>query len=214
MSVDSNLPFPRYYEPDVLYTGASAYWEVSYPFYDPSVYSLNYYFRSPLGNNFNITTQSGQVGTGSQGFMVLVPPAVTALWKVDAYSWQAVMVDGAGNQFVVRKGRCKVELGLSTTTDPYDDRTFAMKALALIQGQLQNRLPAGIDRYMIGGRDITKIPLTQLTDLEKYYEERVKGELAQEDTKKGRSNRRTLFTQFVAPLGTGSPYDPTRNGGM
>ena len=86
------------------------------------------------------------------------------------YSWQ---IFGTLSSKVYHLGRGTVQVfGFADTTDASDNRTHAEKMLALIEAELQARVPgtgAAVDSFTIGSRQFENVDLETLEKLRQKY---------------------------------------------
>lgn len=100
----------------------------------------------------------GTVVTGA--FEATLDAAKTAALKPGNYRWIET-VSLSGEKFTAAEGHIKVERDLEAAA-PGDAQTHEERTVSIIEAVLEGRLTDGIESYTIGGRAVTKIPITEL----------------------------------------------------
>jgi hypothetical protein len=143
-------------------------------------------FRAHGSNPIDLT--SFTTGTG-YGFDI--PAASTSAWAKGGYNWTTKAVKGA-EKFTVGTGYMEVRPD-PTTVDASDDvRSHAQKMLDLIEAALSGRITSDMESYQIAGRQISKIPFSELHKMREQYLSEIESE---EAATLGRPQR-TIVAQF------------------
>lgn len=161
--------------------------------YPPATYDLKYSARlmgSSTGT-FDITATSD-----STGFYVDEASATTDAYTVGEYNWQAYIIRKSDSE------RIKVDSGVWTVlanfdTDDVDTRSHAKKMVDLLESVIEGRATDGVQYYMIGDRQISKIPAGELRELLNDYRAEYDRELAKEAIERGDANPNNLTVRFV-----------------
>ena len=74
--------------------------------------------------------------------------------------------------------------------------THAATMLAAIEAVLEGRITADIETYSIAGRQITKIPISELLTLRSKYKIEVQAEEDAERIKLGLGSKKTIKVRF------------------
>ena len=125
--------------------------------------------------------------------LVNVAAATTAAWAAGSYSWRAV-VSLAGEVYTVDAGTITIKPAFSVAT--LDDRSFARSALANIEAYLVDANNLSAARYSIAGREIHKIPMSDLLKARDKYRAEVALEDAATNAGRGLPDRRRIYVRF------------------
>jgi hypothetical protein len=74
--------------------------------------------------------------------------------------------------------------------------SHASTMLEKIEAVLEGRIDSDVESYQIAGRNITKIPITELIVLRDRYKRETVSEVAAEDLELGLGNKRKILTRF------------------
>jgi len=78
------------------------------------------------------------------------------------------------------------------------EKTFCAKMLEKIQATMLERIDGDVESYSIEGRDIAKIPMEQLVEMESKYKALVQHESDDQDIAAGlKSNPNKIVTKFL-----------------
>jgi hypothetical protein len=175
-------------EPKNFAAGETVEWTKSIADYaSTDGWSLIYSIRGPTVFE-DVTATPNSDGS----YSVLIAASVTQPLQAGTYQWaaHAYKVGPPVLRYPVGRGVIVVTPNLGTAETV---TTHAARMLTLIEAALEGRIPAGMEQYQIGGRQITKIPTNDLYALRAKY----RSELAME-RKPGRSNPTRKVT-FVNP---------------
>ena len=145
---------------------------------------LSYVVTGPSTIKFSATAD----GTG---WAVTVAVAVTTKLPGGTYRW-ASYVTLAGERFQVGSGTLLVAANLGALGADISTASFAVRALAIVEAALEQRLPAGLEEYEIAGKSVKHMALTELLTART----RLRHEVASERTG---GKMATLEAAFVAP---------------
>lgn len=74
--------------------------------------------------------------------------------------------------------------------------SHATTMLAAIEAVLEGRIDSDVEQYQIAGRQITKIPISELKQLRKEYKAEVKKEENIQNIKLGKSSKQIMHVRF------------------
>ena len=163
-------------EPYEVTCGDTWKWDKSLADYKPSeTWALTYSFRSRTGTGFNVT---GSANTANDGWNIVVAASATASYPAGEYDWQAYVTKGS-ERFMVDSGKLVVaqNLNAAVTGSTTDLRSHAKKMVDIIRTALEGRIDSDVENYSIGGRAITKIPVSELVSILATYEEKLEEEV-------------------------------------
>lgn len=110
------------------------------------------------------------VASGEE-WTITIPAASTAGLEPGGYEW-AVIVSGsgsyAGREHTLETGTLEVLVDLEAA-EPGDRQSHAEKTLAVIEAAIEGRLAAGMEHYIINGRQVTHIKMSDLVRLRGVY---------------------------------------------
>lgn len=75
--------------------------------------------------------------------------------------------------------------------------SHATTMLAAIEAVLEGRIDSDVESYQIAGRQITKIPFSELREMRDYYKSEASREKNKENVALGKGNRNKIKTKFV-----------------
>ena len=182
-------------EPNTLIAGDLWRWRRSdlSDLYDPTDYDLKYSARKLAATTtlLDITATSD-----ATGFYVDVASATTADYEVGDYAWQAYIIRKSDSERIsVDNGHFTIVANFDVdTTDP---RSHAKRMIDLLEAVLENRADDGVQYYMIGNRQISKIPADELRKLLNDYHAEYRREQAAEAIKRGDANPNTINVRFI-----------------
>lgn len=171
--------------------GATYNWEVKLADYLPSDgWSLKYYLRG-VGTGLDITaTDEDDV------FQVEINATQSAALTMGSYAWQSFAEKSADKIFIAG-GNLKIKEGFSTinAATTFDNRSAIKIALDAIDALLANKATLDQQRYVIGNRQLDRIPIPDLLNLRKEYQKLYNQELRAEAAKNGKFK---VFTPYYA----------------
>jgi len=150
-------------------------------------------FTTPTQAPIDITAT-----TSGADYRVQAAAAVTAGWKVGAYTW-ARWVEKAGpirqslgeGQFVIKTDPAEAVQG-------YDGRSHARKVLDQIEAAIE-AFSFGVKQYTIGNRSMTKQDMPEIITMRDRYRAEVASEDAAAKMASGLGNPRNVGIRFSRP---------------
>ena len=171
-------------EPYDAIAGDTWKWNKTLADYKPSEsWVLTYSFRSKTGTGFNITASAN---SANDGWEIVAGKNSTVTYTAGEYDW-AAYVAKSGERFLVDSGKLVIKTNIEavSTSSTGDLRSHAKKMVDNIQAVLEGRIDSDVENYTIGGRSISKIPITELVTLLNTYEEK----LEEEEKKRRHDNK-------------------------
>lgn len=162
-------------EPYEVTGGDTWKWDKSLADYKPSEsWVLSYSFRAKTGTGFNITAAAN---SANNGWNIVVAKSATVGYTAGEYDWQAYVTKST-ERFMVDEGKLIVSANLNAaaTGSTTDLRSHSKRMVDAIQAVLEGRVDSDVENYSIGGRSITKIPVTELVSILSTYEEKLEEE--------------------------------------
>jgi hypothetical protein len=104
-------------------------------------------------------------------FLVILSATATAGLAAGTYRWTE-RVSKAGEVYTAASGTVDVTLDMGAA-GAGEGQTHAERTLALIEAAIEGRIPQGMESYTVGGRQVQKIPLVELSKLRGIYAARV-----------------------------------------
>lgn len=182
-------------EPYEVIAGDTWKWDKSLADYKPSdSWALSYSFRSKTGTGFNI---SASANSANDGWNIVVAKTTTTSYSAGEYDWQAYVSKGT-ERFFVDSGKLVIltNLNAAATSSTTDLRSHAKKMVDTIQSVLEGRIDSDVENYSIGGRSITKIPVTELIAILATYEEKLEEEQKKRRLDNKHGSGRTIKARF------------------
>lgn len=203
------LPDLKSVTPAFIVQGDTAEWQLYLDLYQPPTWLLSYSLRGGEQTQvINFGEIQPNVNSPTQHLIQLLP-AVTIKWVPGLYKYQAYVTDSSTTDRVtVGYGNIEIlpDLAMADTGDP---RSFNRTTRDILRAALAGRLPAGMEHYSIGGRAISKIPLSQLNELLREYQDYVNQEENQERIRKGLGDKNLVRAAFTnISNGVTGPYGP------
>lgn len=195
-------------EPAFIVAGDTAEWQLNLANYQPTAWVLSYSLRGSEQGQYINFSEVNPAPTGTQ-HLIQILPAVTILWKPGLYKFQSYVTNASTTDRVtIGWGDIEIVPDLAIS-DPADPRSYNRQTRDILRAALSGRLPKGMEHYSIGGRSISKIPLTQLNMLLREFQDYVNQEENQENIRKGRGDKNLIHAAFtnVAP-GVNGPWGP------
>lgn len=202
------LPDLKSVEPAYIVAGDTAEWELYLANYLPTAWVLSYSLRGAQQDQYINFSETLSSPDGTQ-HLIQILPAVTILWAPGLYKFQAYVTNATTTDRVtVGWGNIEI-VGDLAISDPTDPRSYNRTTRDILRAALAGRLPAGMEHYSIGGRAISKIPLTQLNELLREYQDYVNQEENQERIRKGLGDKNLIRAAFInTGNGVHGPYGP------
>ena len=172
-------------EPERLAAGDTWQWTKALADYLASAgWVLSYVFSGP-------STLTAPATAAGDGYAVTVLATVTKTLPAGTYRWASYVTLGA-ERHQVATGILIVEPNLAGVGDGVANESFAVRALRIVEAALENRLPAGLEEYLIAGKSVKHMALTELLTARTRFRQ----EVASERTG---GKMATLEAAFVAP---------------
>ena len=151
-------------EPTHATAGATWQWRVSDPdFPAADGWVLSYALRGPDAP----TWDAAWVVTADGAHTVTIPATTTAGWTAGRYELTRIWTLAG---VIHHRPIAPVSVAPNPATAAAGERvTHAARTLAVIEAALEGRLTDDIQMYMIAGRQVMKIPITELLKLRQHY---------------------------------------------
>lgn len=178
-------------EPAEIVIGETLRWVREFAGHPASEWALTYSFRG-AGKGFDAEAEAD-----GDAHAVTVPAAKTAEMSPGVYYWQAWAVKG-DEKHVAASGQARAKRGLAAVSaeTAVDERSRVKKTLDAIDDLLAGRAVADVHMYMIGNRQLMKIPVGDLLGLRKYYASLYAGERRRARVKGGGTLFQTINVRF------------------
>jgi hypothetical protein len=174
-------------EPLSLLAGDTAKWLITLADYSAADgWALTYALVSATNR---ITFSASASGTD---FLVNVAATTTTTWAAGTYSWRS-QVTKAGEIYTVATGTITVQPSFGAATDA---RSHARKTLDAVQTYLEDANNLNASRYMIAGRELWRISITELLVLRSRYQMEVAREEAATSVGRGLPDKRRVLVRF------------------
>lgn len=169
-------------EPIEIFQGESLEWTKTFPNYSlADGWTLFYYFRGPgIGLDFEADPQGSS-------YLVQIPSVSTQGFAVGTYSYQAWLIRGA-EKVLACEGTIKVRAGFINigASQAVDARSQIKKDLDAVREAIRTLIAGGaVQEYGIGNRNLKRMPLKDLRDLEADLQAKYSREIAKNRMKKG-----------------------------
>ncbi len=157
-------------------------------------WTLTYYLRTN-------TASEGATITGTaygQGWELTIAAATSVGFDAGQWYWQAIATAGS-EKLTLGAGQLDVLAALNYAGSPgaFDGRSQARKDLDAVQAAIRAMIAGGaVQQYSIGSRNLTKMRLESLLQLEAKLKADVKREQAAELAANGLGNPHNLFVRF------------------
>jgi len=162
--------------------------------YPPAEYTATYIARITGGGASEIQLTGTNYNSG-EAYLFTVTSTESADFAPGYYHWQLEIVRNSdGNRIVVGRGAFTAVVDLDVNNS--DPRTHDEIMLTKIQALLEGRADGDVESYSIQGRSLTKIPIKELIEWERYYRDRVHRQKQLEDIKLGRKTANTVKVRF------------------
>lgn len=139
-----------------------------------------------------IRIDSFAVGTAHR---VQVLAGMSSAYVPDTYSWKAY-AERPGERESIASGRISILPNFATATAGLDTRSHARRTLDAIEATIEGRASSDILSYQIAGRELRKIPITELLTLRDVYRRDVRAEDAAEAAASGRFAKNKILTRL------------------
>lgn len=178
--------------PNSFTAGESFSWTKEFSLYPASGWNLTYYFRG-VGPGFDVEATAN--GTK---FDLAALASQTTSCTAGTYSFQA-FVTKDDEKILVDSGTIRVHPNLATMAaeDTFDGRSKAQKILDAIDAMVEGKATLDQQSYVIGNRQLARIPIPDLILLRDKYQRIVNQEKRLEKQKKGGSYLKTIKAAFM-----------------
>lgn len=159
-----------------------------------TTWNLAYYLRSDTAGA-GLTVASILNGNGWETTITATSSATLA---AGPWYWQARATSGS-DALTIGSGRLTIlpALNYSGTPAAFDGRSQARQDLEAVQAAIRSMISGGaVKRYTIGSRQLEKISLAELIELENRLKAQVAKEEAAERMANGLGDPRNLFVRF------------------
>lgn len=180
-------------EPENIVAGDFVQWKrTDLTEFDNSLFTLSYSLKRAGAAEADVTFNATADGSY---FLVQLPSATTAAWTAGTYYWQAYITrDSDSERIAISRG--VVDVLKDFATDTTDPRGHARTMLDKIRSVIENRADSDVQFYMIAGRQISKMPVSELIEWESHYRARVAEEEAAYDREHGKPSRSSFQIKF------------------
>ena len=128
-------------------------------------------------------------------FKFTATAAISAAYVAGDYKWQLVATKTT-IRYTIDMGTVTLLDNISVRAALYDNRSHAKKVLDAIEAVIENRATQDQMSYQIGGRQLSKTPISDLLRLLVFYKNEYGDELALENISKGRGTGRKILARF------------------
>jgi hypothetical protein len=150
--------------------------------------------------SFVLVSATGQITITSSAsgaaHAVSVSPATSSAWAPGRYRWQAYVAKGTTDRVTLASGQVDILPNLATATAGLDTRTHVRRTLDAIEATIEGRASADVLSYQIAGRELRKIPLTELLELRDRYRRDARAEDAAQRLANGQAPRNKIFVRL------------------
>ncbi|MCC7132486.1 MAG: hypothetical protein IT352_07575 [Gemmatimonadales bacterium] len=158
-------------EPTRARAGDTWLWRRTFPEYPASEgWTPKYAIR---GVDALLWDAAWAVASGEE-WTITIPAASTLLLGAGRYEW-AVILTGSGSysgrEHTIQTGVLEVLPDLETAAAG-DRQTHTEKTIAILEAAIEGRLTADMEHYIINGRQVTRIPVRDLSRLLATYKAR------------------------------------------
>ena len=157
-------------------------------------WSQSYFLRSATAGA-GLTVASTSYGSGWE---TTISATSSAALAAGSWYWQARATSGA-NALTLGSGSLTILAALNYTGAPgaFDGRSQARQDLDAVQAAIRSMISGGaVKRYTIGSRQLEKISLAELIELENRLKAEVAKEEAAQRMANGLGDPRNLFVRF------------------
>lgn len=159
-----------------IVAGDAVSWTVSLPDFDPSLFTLKYFFRGPSKLDLVATT-------AGNGFALTATNAQTLALQPGIYQWQAAVFDANGNRTTLPGGVGTVEVVADIQSLPgdgsVDGRSWVKQVLDDVRALIKSNAFRPHEHYQIAGRSISFRKWDEVLTLEGEFAARYRKELVQ-----------------------------------
>jgi hypothetical protein len=170
-----------------LVAGDSWTWSITDLDYDPTIYTLKYFFRGPGTLDLSSTADGG-------AFSVKATTAQTKDLPGGTYAWQAVVTTVAGDRVEISRGSVEILENIEKRADNTDGRSQVKRTLDAIRACLEKTASREEMEYQINGRMLRFRTPKELLDLEREFARRYEQELEASGQKQG--SDRLVYARF------------------
>ena len=120
---------------------------------------------------------------------------MTAAYTAGDYLWQLIATKTT-TRYTIEEGWITLTDNIAVRSALYDNRTHAKRVLDAIEAVIEGRATQVQSTYMIAGRQLVYIPITQLLLLRANYKDEYSGEVATAKIKAGLASGRKIAVRF------------------
>lgn len=178
--------------PNSFTVGESFSWTKEFSLYPASEWDLTYHFRG-VGQGFDVDATAD-----GDAFELSALSSQTTDCTAGTYSFQA-FVTKDDEKILVDQGTIRIHPNLASldAETSFDGRSNAQKILDAIDAMVQGKASLDQQSYVIGNRQLARIPIPDLILLRDKYQRIVNQEKRLEKQKKGGSFMKTIKGAFV-----------------
>lgn len=130
-------------------------------------------------------------------FVTAIAPNQSATLTEGEYYYQAFLTDINGDRQTIEAGQITVVVNLATASLPYDGRSTAKQMLDAVETAIKTILEGGaVQSYSIKGRNLAKMPMTELVTLRSQLKAEVARENAAATIATGLGDPKRMFVRF------------------
>jgi hypothetical protein len=171
-----------------LVAGDTWTWSIADLDYDPSVYTLKYFFRGP--GKLDLTSTADDTA-----FSVEATALQTGALPAGDYVWQAAIYDAGGDRVAeLARGSVEILENIEKRAEGTDGRTWVKRTLDAIRACLGKTASREENEYQVNGRMLKFRSSRELLDLEREFARRYDQELEASGQKQGTD--RQVFVRF------------------
>ena len=157
-------------------------------------------FNASLFGSSTGTTSASQIAitateSGSE-YRITKNAGDTASWTVGDYAWNLFVTDSSDSNKRQQLDYGTFEIKANWATSTADPCSDAQKNLELIEDILYNRVQGDVGSYSIAGRQLSKMPPSDLITLRDFYKRQVVMEERKELIRQGKGTGSNILGDF------------------
>lgn len=160
---------------------------------DSNGYTLKYAIRGAA--NLDLTASAD-----GPGWETTITSTQSATLQSGLYYWQAYVVDNPSSptkRITIGQGQLKITDDLTAATVGYNGKSQVQQDLEAVQGAMRSFVSGGaVQSYMIAGRSVQKMQMSDLITLEAKLKYQLKREQKADLIKNGLGNPHNMFVRF------------------
>jgi hypothetical protein len=182
---------------DAIKAGTTLEMELTYPGYNSDTYDIEIALRGPAVIDIKELVPGVTITGSGDTYSIQVTAAATALWTSYGMYWYSIILTDGTKRYEVATGSVEILRNLSAiTTGTYDGRSHVKKTLDALEAVIEGRATSDVLSYSIAGRQISKIPITELLTLRDKYKTYYNDELTAEKLARGESAGGKIYVRF------------------